>query len=90
MKIVINSGFGGFGLSDAAKKDLNVEDVYGLSRTDSALIALLEEKGTDYCSDSSAWLSIVEIPDAEKFWHISQCGGHEHIVASESKMNRYS
>lgn len=84
MKIVINTCYGGFGISDEALADLGVEEdrAYdGGFRTNEALVALIEEKGSDYCSDEFALLKVVEIPDEITDWEISEYDGIEEVLA---------
>ena len=65
MKLVINTRYGGFGLSDAACELLGCRP-YDYSdidmRTDEELISVVEELG-DAASGSMASLKVVEIPD---------------------------
>lgn len=82
MKVVINTCFGGFGLSRKAVKDLGCESPYSYEdwdkRTAPELIALIEEKGSEYCSGSYAELKVVEIPD-DVDWYIDNYDGMETI-----------
>ena len=93
MKVVINCRYGGFGLSEAAKKDLpHLKEVFNFEpeyRMDSKLIALIEEKGSKYVSGHHAALVIVEIPNKFKHWEIEEYDGYERIVASESPMFKF-
>ena len=83
MKFVLNKCFGGFSLSDEAAKDLN-SSCYGLSdydeRSNSALIALIEEKGSGYVSGDCAQLAIVDIPDNCTDYEIDEYDGYESIT----------
>ena len=83
-KIVINDYYGGFGLSDAARKryveikggDLpRYEDP---ERDDPVLIQVVEELG-DAASGRYSSLKIVEIPDDIK-WQIEEYDGMEHVA----------
>lgn len=82
MKIVINTCYGGFSLSDKAVKDLGCESPYAYTyynmRTAPELIELIEEKGSEYCSGSMAQLEVVEIPDNID-WYIDHYDGIETI-----------
>ena len=85
MKIVINTCFGGFSLSDEAenlyskltsrdKKSFYSRDI---ERDDPKLIQVVEELGKEangLCAD----LSIVEIPDGVN-WEINEYDGNETI-----------
>ena len=81
MKIVINTCFGSFRLSEKAAEDLGCKpcaynDIY--MRTAPELIKLIEEKGSEYCSDFISQLKVVEIPD-DVDWYISNDDGMETI-----------
>ena len=80
MKVVINRCYGGFGLSKKAVKDLGCESPYDYddNRTAPELIKLIEEKGSEYCSDNGAKLKVVEIPD-DVDWYIDEYDGVETI-----------
>lgn len=81
MKVVINSCYGGFGLSKEAYKFLGLEqDEYGyvrLSRTDPKLVKCVEKLGAK-ANGSFAKLKVVEIPDDVK-WEITEYDGCEQI-----------
>ena len=80
-KVVINSCYGGFGLSEKVCEILGLDsyEVYELSRTCPELIRLMEEKGSEFCSGDYAKLKIVEIPDDVE-WEIEEYDGKERIV----------
>ena len=82
MKVVINRCFGGFGLSKEAIKDLGCKNSWDYEsenkRTAPELIALIEEKGSEYCSEDYAELKVVEIPD-DVNWYIDDYDGVETI-----------
>jgi hypothetical protein len=81
-KIVINKCFGGFSLSDEACQILGVEHQgYFVKRDWQPLIDLIEEKGSDFVSGSSAELAIVEIPD-DVDYGIEEYDGNEWIAES--------
>ena len=86
MKVVINSCFGGFGLSDAALDEYkNREGItdpdfyyYDIPRDCPVLVAMVEEQGTAINGTFSD-LKIVEIPDGIN-WYIEEYDGREHIA----------
>lgn len=88
MKVVINTKFGGFGLSDKAisrllelgyEKDLN-GDWDCMDRTSPFLIQVVEELG-EGANGRHARLKIVDISNEYKDnWHIHNYDGSEHIV----------
>ena len=83
MKIVINSCYGGFGLSDKALELYNtlanadVQYAGGLERNDPVLVHVVETLG-DKANGRFAKLRIVEIPDNVN-WVISEYDGNESI-----------
>lgn len=88
MKIVINTCFGGFGLSEEAYKELGlVWDKFGYafrydsfedgSRTDPRLVAVVEKLGTK-ASGPYSNLKVVEIPDGIEY-EIDNYDGKETI-----------
>jgi hypothetical protein len=86
-KIVINTDFGGFGLSDEAlelyKVLMEIPLVTNLcyweiDRDDPVLIQIIEQLG-DKANDRYATLKVVEIPDDVE-WHIHEYDGMEHIA----------
>lgn len=83
MKIVVNRCFGGFGLSEAAYKELGLKwDGYGCAfektRTNPRLIAVVEKLGEEASSGAYAKLRVVEIPDDVK-WKIEAFDGWETV-----------
>lgn len=97
MKIVINSCYGGFSISNqcAALMGATVYDEVSTNyrwkrhewadgkadrdfRTDEKLIALIEEKGSEWCSGECAELTIVEIPDDVE-WEVEEYDGNEWV-----------
>lgn len=94
MKIVINRCFGGFCVSRAVFEKLGMEwDGYGYIcnqelgiesdnyyeyRTDTRLIAAIEDVGAKAASGDSAQLKIVEIPDNVE-WEIDEYDGIETV-----------
>jgi hypothetical protein len=83
MKVVINSCFGGFGLSDAALARYNelsgqtIENYYEIARNDTNLVQVVEELGKKADTTYSE-LNIVDIPDDVK-WDIHEYDGLEHV-----------
>jgi hypothetical protein len=86
MKIVINSDWGGFGLSGAAldeyKSRAGVTDpnfyYWDIPRECPHLVAMIEEQGTAINGDYSS-LKIVEVPD-DVNWYIEEYDGREWVA----------
>jgi hypothetical protein len=93
MKVVINTCWGGFGVSRecaewmaerghvGAREALAQEKFYGYfidDRTDPALIQAIETLGAEPCSGPHAKLKIVEIPDGTQY-EIDDYDGKESI-----------
>lgn len=80
--IVINSCYGGFGLSKLAMETLRrrgvVEDDYGIKRDNPALVAVVNELGTK-ASGFCAELTMVEIPD-DVDWVVEEYDGREWVA----------
>ena len=82
MKIVINTCYGGFSLSDMAIKALGLETPFyysDISRTDERLIALVEQN-YETVSGFYSHLEVVEIPDEATDWMIDEYDGAEDII----------
>lgn len=81
-KVVINSSYGGFGLSQEAKarlKELGQEyDEWRITRHDPILIQVIEELGSDRASGNHAQLKIVEI--VGRTYRIEEYDGMESVV----------
>jgi hypothetical protein len=85
-KIVINSCFGGFGVTRAVYDELEIKwDGFGYvcghmecKRDDPALIAAIEAVGVEKASGRHANLKIVEIP-ADVEWEIDEYDGFETV-----------
>lgn len=83
MKVVINSCFGGFGLSDAALARYNelsqqsLKHYSKIPRNDTNLVQVVEELGKKADTPYSE-LNIVDIPDDVK-WDIHDYDGMEHV-----------
>ncbi len=86
MKVVINTCFGGFGLSVEAaalyceRSGANPKDFYDrdVKRDNPLLVAIVEELGERANGDSGE-LCIVNIPDGVA-WEIEEYDGLEHIA----------
>lgn len=83
MKIVINTDYGGFGLSKEAYKYLGlVWDGYGYEfredRANPKLIECVEKLGREKASGEYACLKVVKIPDGVD-WEIDDYDGIETI-----------
>ena len=94
MKIVINTCFGGFAVTRAVYKDLDIKwDEYGdpvnedfgiedeniyAYRADPRLIAAIEKRGVEKAGEN-ARLKIVDIPKNTS-WHIHEYDGAEHVA----------
>jgi hypothetical protein len=84
-KIVINAGFGGFGLSDTAEaryaqlsgKALPVY-YWDIARNCPHLVQVVEELG-EAANSKYSELKIVEVPRYVK-WHIHEYDGMEHVA----------
>ena len=85
-KIVINTCFGGFGLSEASledyKKRKNITDEnfyhWDIPRDCPDLVAMVEEGGTDVDGIYSE-LKVVNVPD-DVNWFIHEYDGMEHVA----------
>lgn len=86
-KIVINTCYGGFGLSDLAMRryaeikkieDVNTIHCFDIHRADPALVQVVEELGKK-SNDIYSELRIVEIPE-DVSWYIEEYDGNEHVA----------
>ena len=82
MKIVINTCYGGFGLSPKAlnwlsEKGVNMDD--GIERHNPLLVECVETLGSKDASGSYSSLSVVEIPDGVDYI-VPEYDGYEHIA----------
>lgn len=83
MKVVINTCYGGFGLSDEAmqeyknRKGLTTVFLWKIERNDPDLVEIVEEMG-DAAADLFAELKVVDIPDGIE-WEIQEYDGREWI-----------
>ena len=85
-KIVINTCYGGFGLSESSledyKKRKNITDEnfyhWDIPRDCPDLVAMVEEGGTDVDGIYSE-LKVVDVPD-DANWYIEEYDGMEHVA----------
>lgn len=80
MKIVVNECYGGFSVSEWAAEKLNLESRYEADRTDTALIALIEEYGAEKVNGDCADLVIAEIPEEATDWTVNEYDGQEELL----------
>lgn len=91
MKIVINSHWGGFSLSEKVIKEYEkrtgkeFRDYYS-QRSDPVLIEIIEKVGVDRAGGGSAKLKIVEVPDGIEYT-IFEYDGIETIVEKDHFWN---
>ena len=92
MKVIINSCYGGFGLSDQAMQMLkdrkgNTVDLFYFdeNRDDSDLVEVVERLGYE-ANDDFSKLKVVEIPDGIEY-SIEEYDGLEHVA--EAHRTRY-
>ena len=84
MKIVINTCYGGFGLSDAAKEryvELTgsaPKSWYDLERNDKALVQTVEELGA-LANGPDSKLEVVEV-ESGVWYRINECEGSEEVL----------
>lgn len=79
MKIVINTRYGGFSLSQKACDELGLESGYDpIKRNDPKLVEVVERLGED-ANGNFADLSIVEIPD-DVDWVVEEYDGNEWVA----------
>lgn len=79
MKIVINVCFGGFGLTEEAKKTLGIKYSEDIERTDARLIKMVETDAVNV-ADKFAELEVIEIPDEATDWEIDEYDGLENVT----------
>jgi hypothetical protein len=87
-RIVINTCFGGFSLSDVAldlykayagiDRDESWHD-WALERDDPILLQVIDQLGVRECSGHLADLKVVEVPDGV-VWEIDEYDGREHVA----------
>lgn len=84
MKFVLNKCYGGFGLSDWAKKQMGYSEPY---RDDLDFVSLVE-KYPNKVSGDCAELRVVEIPDNTTDYAIDEYDGFETITyVVDGKLN---
>lgn len=79
MKLVINTCYGGFELSDKAEGMLG-EDTYELERDDPKLVEIVETLGKEAYNTDVSKLSVVEIPDNATDYEVNEYDGYESII----------
>lgn len=79
MKLVINTCYGGFELSDKAEKMLG-ENAYELERDDPKLVEIVETLGKEAYNTDVSRLSVVEIPDNATDYEVNEYDGYESII----------
>jgi hypothetical protein len=86
-KILINTCYGGFGLSVKAMQryaeikkieDVNTIHVFDIDRADPVLVQVVEELGKE-SNDVYSDLHIVEIPE-DVDWYVEEYDGLEHVA----------
>jgi len=87
-KVVINTCYGGFGLSEESledyKKRKNITDenfcYWNIPRDCPHLVAMVEEGvNLDYLEGQFAELKVVDVPD-DANWYIEEYDGMEHVA----------
>lgn len=86
-KVVINTCYGGFGLSEKADAlycayaNITPDSYskYDVARDDPILLQVIEQLGIDECSGGFAELKVVEIPDDVE-WGIEEYDGKEWVA----------
>lgn len=86
MKVVINTCFGGFSVSEEVYDRMGKDwDGYGYryndgSRANPDLIAVIEELGSERASGRCAQLKVIDIPDDATDWELNEYDGAEEII----------
>jgi D-mannonate dehydratase len=79
-KIAVNRCYGGFSLSEEARKLLGAEYSHWFGeRDDPRLIEVIEQLGVEKASGALADIEIVEIPDDVE-WQIEEYDGKEWVA----------
>ena len=88
-RIVINTCFGGFGLTEdafnlyKAYAGISADDEHfydgSIERNDPILLQVIDQLGIDACTGAYAKLKVVEIPDDVE-WEIGEYDGKEHVA----------
>lgn len=79
MEIVLNKCYGGFSISEAARKFLDLENCYDVSRLDKTFINLVKAD-SHRASGFFAQLKVVSIPDEATDWEIFDYDGIETLI----------
>lgn len=86
MKVVVNKCYGGFGLSEKARKMLHAEDIRKVweleeieNRNNPELVSVVETLGNKVNTRSSE-LVVVEIPETATDWDIYENDGFETLI----------
>lgn len=86
MKVVVNKCYGGFGLSEKARKMLHAEDITKVweleeaeNRNNPELVNAVEALG-DEVNTRSSELKVVEIPEGATDWELNEYDGFETII----------
>jgi len=80
-KVVINTCFGGFGLSQRAKEELGLNEScseYDVKRDNPELVHVVEQLG-DLANGDHAQLKVIEIPE-DVDWVIEEYDGQEWVA----------
>ena len=80
MKIVVNKCYGGFCLSEAGLKLLNIENAWDIDRTNELLVELVEAGADTVENGFFANLKVVEIPDEATDWELDEYDGYENVT----------
>jgi hypothetical protein len=93
-RIVINTCYGGFGLSESAwlrycqlsgQDRSEIVTYYEIPRDDPYLVQVVRELGSDANTDTSQ-LKIVEVPASVK-WHVAEYDGMEWVAEDHRTWN---
>lgn len=79
MKIVLNSCFGGFSVSQNVVRELGLKSEYHANRQDPRLIEMVE-KDSKATSGWAASLRVVDIPEEATDWELTEYDGIEGII----------
>lgn len=79
IKMVLNKCYGGFGLSEEARKVLDVDWLGDLDRTDARLVEMVEDD-PEAVRGSFAKLQVVSLPDETTDYHIDEYDGFETVT----------
>ena len=79
-KVVVNKCYGAAWVEVWVAKYLGLENSWEFDRTDSRLISLIEEFGTETCSSSGSALTVVTLPEGVTDWRIWSYDGAETVI----------